>query len=149
MLGLYIHTYLDYVILIGLDMLSWAGYYNTIVNIISNNKYNVKNSQENFDSDSDVKPAVGSSSTLVSIVFGGLVTLVFIIAYSYGAARLSYYYNIHANASSGVATLWSILAFIFSGFYYPIYGLFLNPLMYSGSVVSTSVMSGGRLVRRR
>ena len=128
-------------------MVSWPDYYNNIVNIISNNKYNVKNSEENFDS--ETTSSVGFSSTMTSLIFGGIFTLIFIIVYSYGAARLSYYYNIQANASSGVATLWSILAFVFSGFYYPIYGLFLNPLMYSGSGLSTSVMSGGRLVRRR
>ena len=131
-------------------MVSWPDYYNNIVNIISNNKYNVKNSEENFDS--ETTSSVGFSSTMTSLIFGGIFTLIFVIVYSYGAARLSYYYNIQANASSGVATLWSILAFIFSGFYYPVYGLFLNPLMYgsSGSSLgtSTSVMTGGRFRRR-
>ena len=56
-----------------------------------------------------------------------LVIIAISFAYSYGAAKLSYCYNVSTgNANS--AFLWSLLAYFFSGFYYPYYALFLNPL---------------------
>jgi len=64
---------------------------------------------------------------IVGIFFYVLILLIFCVAYSYGAARISYCYNIYLGESSGTATMWSILAFLFSGYYYPIYGLFLAP----------------------
>lgn len=55
----------------------------------------------------------------------GLI-IVFAILYSYGAARLSYFYNVNSG-NAGYAMLWSILAFFFSDLYYPFYSFFLNP----------------------
>jgi len=52
--------------------------------------------------------------------------LVFSFVYSYGAAKLSYAYNTSVGSSS--TFLWSILAFFFSGFYYPYYAYFVNPV---------------------
>lgn len=60
---------------------------------------------------------------LVVIIF--VLLLLFISAY--GAARLSYYYNMNFG-NSGFAIFWSVLAFFFSDLYYPYYSFFLNPL---------------------
>ena len=52
--------------------------------------------------------------------------VIFTLIFSYGAARLSYFYNMNTG-NSGYAILWSVLAFIFSDLYYPMYSFFLNP----------------------
>ena len=63
-----------------------------------------------------------------------LLVIIFSFQYAYGAAKLSYCYNTSiGNAQS--AFLWSFLAFFFSGFYYPYYALFLNPLCVTGGRV--------------
>jgi hypothetical protein len=67
-----------------------------------------------------------------------MVALLLMIIVSFGAAKLSYCYNIHMGSSEGVAFLWSLLSFFFSGFYYPFYGLFLDPLCEESSVRSVS-----------
>jgi len=58
------------------------------------------------------------------IVIGAIV--LFAILYSYGAARLSYFYNVNSG-NAGYAMMWSILVFFFSDLYYPFYSFFLNP----------------------
>ena len=50
---------------------------------------------------------------------------------SYGAARLSYFYNMNTGNSRN-AVFWSVLAFMFSDFYYPMYSFFLNPQSVKG-----------------
>jgi hypothetical protein len=60
---------------------------------------------------------------VLSVLFG----LVLCFMYNYGAAKLSYCYSVRTG-SAGMATLYSILAFFFSGLYYPYYAWFLNPL---------------------
>ena len=62
-------------------------------------------------------------TTLLLIV---LFFILYMIIYAYGAARLSYFYNMN-NGSPGFAIFFSILAFIFADFYYPMYSYFLNP----------------------
>lgn len=49
------------------------------------------------------------------------------MVYCYGAAKLSYNYNIYTN-NSGYAFLWAILCYFFAFLYYPYYAIFLNPL---------------------
>ncbi len=88
------------------------------------------------------KEVAKSSSLMITGVLTFILTLMIWFAAGYGAAKLSYCYNIHIGNSSGTAVVWSFLAFIFAGFYYPYYGLFLNPLC---SI--PMVQSGGR--RRR
>ena len=58
--------------------------------------------------------------------------------YSLGAARLSWTYNRYLGNSFIVSLIMSMLAFLFSSFYYPIYALFLNPL---GSVKKNMMSS--------
>jgi hypothetical protein len=76
-----------------------------------------------------------------------IMTVIFFIISGYGAARLSYCYNIHIGNSTGAAYGWSFLSFIFNAFYYPIYGVFLNPICYMGS--SGPVSSGSVGGRRK
>jgi hypothetical protein len=81
-----------------------------------------------------------SGFAIIGILFYVLIMIVFGVAYSYGAARISYCYNIYLGESSGTATMWSILAFLFAGYYYPMYGLFLAPC---------GITKGGQLGGRR
>jgi hypothetical protein len=64
----------------------------------------------------------------ISFVFVILLIMTFGFLYSYGAAKLSWNYNIHVGNSSGAAFTNSILAFIFSTYYYPLYALLLSPI---------------------
>lgn len=95
------------------------------------------------------EPFASSAATPTSnmSVGGAIIILIFFLLLwflgNYGAARLSYCYNISIGNSKGAATAWSILCFFFSGLYYPIYGLFLNPLC-SKTGNAASVLTGGR-----
>jgi hypothetical protein len=63
--------------------------------------------------------------------YTGLVILgifIMIFANLYGAARLSWCYNTFHGASGGEKIIWSVLSFFFSGFYYPFYAIFLDPV---------------------
>lgn len=72
----------------------------------------------------------------------GLVAF-FSFVYSLGAAKLSYAYNTSVGSSS--AFLWAVLAFFFSGFYYPYYAFFVNPVGSTPtSIVFPPVMGGRR-----
>jgi len=68
------------------------------------------------------KPTPGVSVGLMSggagVMMSVSIGLILSILFSYGDAKLSY------DMFHSVG--WSILAFIFSGFYYPYYALFLN-----------------------
>lgn len=68
-----------------------------------------------------------------------MLALLLTIIVSFGAAKLSYCYNIYMGSSEGVAFLWSLLSFFFSGFYYPFYALFLDPLCEETSVSKVNV----------
>ena len=82
--------------------------------------------KENFES--------YSSTVIIYIV----IVLVLLFMWSYGAARLSYCYNMAIG--NGPTVGYPVLAFIFSSFYYPYYGLFLAPC--DGG--SSPAMTGGR-----
>ncbi len=74
---------------------------------------------------------VASNTSAAGAIAAFAVSSLFITVISflsaYGAAKLSYCYNVSiGNADS--AFLWSLLAFFFCSLYYPYYGLFLNPL---------------------
>ena len=69
-----------------------------------------------------------SDSSLIAYTSGYVIFIVlFGLIFSYGAARLSYFYNMNTG-NSGYALFYSILAFLFADFYYPMYSFFLNPL---------------------
>ena len=51
-----------------------------------------------------------------------------IVIYSYGAAKLSFSYSTYTGSTWGSSLFYSIVAFVFSEFYYPFYSYALNPL---------------------
>lgn len=63
--------------------------------------------------------------------------MIFIIAFSVGAAILSYNYNCFIGTSSSLTVVYAILAFLFSSVYYPYYAIFLDP-------VGKKIQKGGR-----
>ena len=81
-----------------------------------------------FKDSSVEKFANGAPVSPISFVFVILLIMTFGFLYSYGAAKLSWNYNIHVGNSSGAAFVNSILAFIFSTYYYPMYALLLSPI---------------------
>jgi len=68
-----------------------------------------------------------------------IIMIILFIASGFGAARLSYCYNMYLGNSTGITMVYSFFAFLLSGFYYPIYGLFLDPLC-----IPSSVQRGGK-----
>lgn len=68
------------------------------------------------------------ASVGTTLLYSILFSLFILFMVSFGAARLSYCYNIYTGNSGGTAFIWSILAFFFSGIYYPFYALVLNPV---------------------
>jgi len=84
-----------------------------------------------------------NSMAATGFVFSTILALVFAILYAYGAANLSYCYNIQQGASSSTATLWALLAFLFCGWYYPYYALLLNPIC-GFAAGKNKVQLGGR-----
>jgi len=81
----------------------------------------LQSSYESFTGYTEEEQSVAEGA--LTIIF----MVLFLIVSSYGAARLSYFYNMN-NGNSAWALFYSILAFIFSDFYYPMYSFFLNPL---------------------
>jgi uncharacterized protein YacL len=65
---------------------------------------------------------------LVTGKIGLFVGALIAFLYSYGAAKLSYTYNMSINNGSMVY-VWSILCFFFASIYYPYYAFFLNPVL--------------------
>ena len=101
-----------------------------------------KRKTENFTA--AITSAVSDTvNTNPEIVTYGLVSsaLVFIFGflYCYGAARLSYNYNLYTN-NKEFAILWAILCFFFPATYYPFYAIFLDPV----SALPKSATIGGK-----
>ena len=78
---------------------------------------------EGFTSNHPDAPALYKSSMIFITMY-----LAFILLFAYGAASLSYNYNLAIGTSGEMTLVYSVLAFFFSSFYYPYYALFLNPL---------------------
>jgi hypothetical protein len=80
----------------------------------------------------DMTSILGSLQALYSslpiLLIFHLSTMIF---YGMGAARLSYCYQMNTNPTSNLFYWYVVLAFIFSPVYYPVYGIFLNPLCYT------------------
>ena len=83
---------------------------------------------ENFESGpvNTAQNMGGAAVVMSSIMMIFFLILAFLC--SYGAAKLSWCYNKFNGADNSTCFGWSILAFLFSGLYYPVYGVFLNPL---------------------
>ena len=80
----------------------------------------LQTSYENFTNRNAEDIAVVNAFTILFIIIFSLIS-------GYGAARLSYFYNMNTG-NSGWALFWSVLAFLFADIYYPMYSFFLNPL---------------------
>jgi hypothetical protein len=57
-----------------------------------------------------------------------VIYIIFAILVAYGAAKMSWNYNMFVGNPTWKAFLYSLLAFIFSEFYYPMYAYFLDPV---------------------
>ena len=91
----------------------------------------------------EVKPNDVEIAQAIWALLGWIIfVFIFVIATSYGAARLSYCYNISIGNPSDLAFLYSVICFFFSGIYYPFYAIFLNPLCVKKTNVS--LIGGGR-----
>ena len=112
----------------------------TVLQYLTNVGHAILNRKENFDNGAantstatntttttDTDASLASQSLAVVIL---LLIIVFIIIFlnMYGAGRLSYCYNRYYGVDVSVAWFWAILSGLFSQIYYPIYGVFLNPL---------------------
>ena len=93
--------------------------------------------KERFEGDQAPTSAMGG----VAAVLMFLLALTFYFAYAYGAAKLSWHYNIYVGNGSGSAFFYSLVCFFFSGLYYPFYALFLNPI---GSMKRGNLVGGRR-----
>ena len=70
---------------------------------------------------------------LITGKIGIFFAAIFAFVYCYGAAKLSYNYNMANNGS--MIYLWCILCFFFATMYYPYYAFFLNPIIPTAAVV--------------
>ena len=85
--------------------------------------YSVANKQkEPFITEKETKAAENIFWIFLSVY------LILAFLWSYGAAKLSWGYNIYIGNGWGTSFTFSFLAFIFSEFYYPFYAYFLNPI---------------------
>ena len=103
---------------------------NTVLNMIGLKR-------ESFSSTEALQEQAKSAPGLVAA--GGFVILLFFlfgILYCYGAAKLSYDYNVSIG-NGGSAFMWAFICYFFAAIYYPYYAIMLNP-------VSQRVMSGGK-----
>jgi len=93
--------------------------------------------------DGNVQVNSGAAAKLgVFAMLSSLLVFIFLMITSYGAARLSYCYNISVGNTTDAAFLFSILCFFFPSFYYPYYALVLNPLCMKGR--NNRGMMGGK-----
>lgn len=60
-----------------------------------------------------------------------LIYAAFLIAFSVGAAILSYNYNRRCGTGSTLTVVYVLAAFVFSSFYYPYYAFMLSPVQAS------------------
>jgi len=57
-----------------------------------------------------------------------IAIILLIICNLYGAVRLSWCYNTYIGTPPGLKVVYAVLCFFFPMFYYPFYGVFLDPL---------------------
>jgi hypothetical protein len=98
---------------------------------LTNVGHAVLNKKEEFENGPATpgKPATPAAQQSLAFVTISMIFMLIIgFLCSYGAAKLSWCYNKFNGADNSTCLGWSILAFFFSGLYYPYYGVFLNPL---------------------
>jgi hypothetical protein len=57
-----------------------------------------------------------------------IIYIIVLLIVAFGAAKLSYSYNIFIGTSGSLSIFYSVLAFLFSEFYYPFYAYFIDPV---------------------
>jgi hypothetical protein len=106
-----------------------------------------------FVADPAKATAKATASVGAAAVGGIFFTILFLILYgflnAYGAASLSYCYNLSIGNDSGVAFFYSIMCFFFSPVYYPFYAIFLNPVCSAGRVAAAQTQYGGKKHARK
>jgi hypothetical protein len=106
-------------------------------------KFAINPSGEGFqDGGSGGSGFLGFFSRGAGLVYSLFILLLLAIP-AFGAARLSYCYNMFIGNSTTMAVIYSILCFFFPGIYYPVYALFLNPVCAMQRPVMNN-MTGGR-----
>lgn len=88
--------------------------------LLANGLIPYSNVKEKFSDVKEASPFVLVLAVLLFLIFG--------LLFPYGAAKLSWNYNIYVGNTTGAATVNSIMAYFFASFYYPMYALFLNPI---------------------
>jgi hypothetical protein len=83
---------------------------------------------------------IAGATGAVGVVFV-FVVLAYFFFYNYGAAHLSYCYTQGIGYSGAGSVLWAVLAWLFSGFYYPYYSIFLADC---GARSANNNMVGGK-----
>jgi len=86
------------------------------------------NRQDGFDVNSTREQALDNYSASVLIFY-----VMFLFAFSIGAAVLSYNYNCRLGTSSTLTVVYVVLAFVFSSLYYPYYAFALSPVQVKGN----------------
>jgi hypothetical protein len=69
---------------------------------------------------------VGALEAFAVVWFIGIILL--LLCNLYGAVRLSWCYNTYIGTPPGLKVVYAALCFFFPVFYYPFYGVFLDPL---------------------
>jgi uncharacterized integral membrane protein len=112
----------------------------TVLQYLTNVGHAILNRKENFDNGSantstatntnteNTIDASLASQSLAVVILLFIILFILAVLNMYGAGRLSYCYNRYYGADIGLAWIWAVLSALFSGLYYPIYGIFLNPL---------------------
>jgi hypothetical protein len=95
---------------------------------LTNVGHAVLNKKEKFENGSGKPPTPSAQQSLAFVTISMIFFVILAFLCSYGAAKLSWCYNKFNGADNSTCLGWSILAFFFSGLYYPYYGVFLNPL---------------------
>ena len=90
--------------------------------------------REGFDPTHPDSPALIRYSVITLILY-----LVFILVFSYGAAKLSYAYNVSIGTSSGMTTLYSVLSFFLSSLY--LLNAVLNLVLENHGIIDTVASS--------
>ena len=81
-----------------------------------------KNVSEKFQSEN-------SETTVDNYYYTALIIyIIILLIVAFGAAKLSYNYNRYIGTPGNTTILYTILAFLFSEFYYPFYAYFIDPL---------------------
>jgi hypothetical protein len=105
-------------------------------------KFKITPSGEGFQDNGSGGGIFGFFSRGAGLIYSLFILLLLAIP-AFGAARLSYCYNMFVGNSTTLAVIYSILCFFFPAIYYPFYALFLNPVCAMQRPVMNN-MTGGR-----